>query len=93
MVGAHGHFGNDVGAGLDAQGAGFQAQVVILGLAPVPAGVVLIVHFTALILLVEPVLGALFGLAVEPLPDSLGPKNISCPFLRRNQNRVYMLPD
>ena len=56
---------NDIGAGLHAQFGGIQADVEVLGVAPVAAGVVLVIDLAALVLLGQTGGGSLLGLAVE----------------------------
>ena len=62
---------DDIDTLVNAEDAGIQADVIILGLTPSAAGVVLIVHAAALILLVQTRLRALVGLAVQT-DDAVG---------------------
>ena len=62
----------NIGTLFNTQNAGIQADVVILGLAPGAAGIVLIVYTAALILFCQTLLGCLFGFTVET-NDTLSP--------------------
>ena len=62
---------DDLGAVLDAKDAGIQAEVIVLRLAPCTAGVVMVIHTTALILFLKAGFGALLRLSVET-HDALG---------------------
>ena len=64
---------DNVHALLDAQGAGVQADVVVLSLAPGPAGVVLVVDPAAFVLFKQAGFRALVGLAVA-VDDAIRPE-------------------
>ena len=64
---------DDLHTPVDAQHAGVQGDVVVLGHAPLPVGVVLIVHPAAGVLVLQPLLRGLLRLAVQP-DDAVGPE-------------------
>ena len=57
---------NDICAGIYAQGAAVEAEIVVLRLTPGPAGVVLVIYAAALILFLQSCLRTFLGFAVKP---------------------------